>query len=222
MNIPLSAAQPKEILDKETLAIRVIWLFHVSAMIGVTLGFFDFFVPKTPLNLLVTLGLLIWIYPIDNLKKAGFTLLFFVSGMFVEWIGVHNDFLFGPYSYGVNMGPKLDGVPWLIGVNWAVLVLITGVIANYLLTNKIGRALLGAFLMVTFDFLMEKSAPVFDFWTFEGGIAPLQNYIAWFGIAAVLHVFFQWGRLTGSLRFSTHLYLCQFIFFTYFYGFNSL
>jgi len=34
-------------------SILVIWLFVISALIGISLGFEDWFIPKTPLNLLI-------------------------------------------------------------------------------------------------------------------------------------------------------------------------
>ena len=65
-------------------------------------------------------------------------------------------------------------------------------------------------------------APIFDFWEFQGGMAPFQNYVAWFAIAAILHTIFQWFQIKGNTRFSLNLYLCQFTFFTYFYVFYSV
>jgi len=209
-------------IDTQVLTIQIIWLFHLTAILGVSIGFFDFFIPKTPLNLSLSFCLLIATFPIDSLKKILLTTLFFGVGMLVEWIGVHYDFLFGVYEYGENLGLKIDGVPVLIGIYWAVLVLITGEIANEFTISKIKKVLLGAFLMVLLDFLMEASAPIFDFWSFEGGVAPIRNYIAWFGIAVFLHGIFQWAKLKGDVRFCFNLYACQFIFFTYFYVYNSL
>ncbi len=90
--------------------------------------------------------------------------LFFLAGMFVEWIGGHYDLLFGANYYGENMGLKLDGVPWLIGINWAMLVLITGAISNYLFRQVFWRVVCGILLMVGLCFFMESFAPAFDFW----------------------------------------------------------
>ncbi|MFT5168751.1 MAG: putative membrane protein, partial [Saprospiraceae bacterium] len=66
------------------------------------------------------------------------------------------------------------------------------------------------------------SAPIFDFWRFENGIAPLKNYIAWFGIAILFHFIFQSLKLKGDTKLAYHLYAAQLIFFIYFYGFYSL
>lgn len=198
-------------------SIFLLILFHVAALIGVSIGYKDWFVSKTPLNLFITSLLLIWNYPLDSLKKWLLGLVLFLAGMTVEWIGVQSGLLFGNYSYGENMGPLFDGVPYFIGVYWAVLVFITGNISSRISQNLFTKILIGSILMVLLDYFMEKVAPAFDFWTFEGGIAPLENYITWFAVAAVLHFIFQKAKTKGDFIFSLTLYMIQLLFFMYFY-----
>lgn len=221
MNLTVPLKKSILSFNKQVFAIRTIWLFHVSAMIGVSLGFFDFFIPKTALNLSVAFGLLIWVFPLDSLKKIVAASLFFGVGFLVEYLGANYGFLFGEYNYGQNLGLKFKEVPFLIGINWAMLVLITGAIANDFMVSKPWKVLIGASLMLLLDLPMEVVAPIFDFWEFSGGIAPLQNYVAWFVVASFLHAIFQALNIKGDPRFSVNLYLCQFVFFTYFYVFYS-
>lgn len=101
-------------------------------------------------------------------------------------------------------------------------MLITGVISNHISSRIVTRATTGAVLMVFLDFFMETSAPIFDFWIWDIGYAPLQNYIAWFGVALLLQFIFQISKITGDLAISLHLYGAQLIFFIYFYGFYSI
>lgn len=206
---------------KKVFSIFLVWLFHLSAIIGITLGHTDWFMAKTPFNLLLAFALLALNYPLNSPKKCLLTAVFFSAGMLAEWIGVHYGFLFGEYYYGENLGPKLDGVPWLIGVNWAMLVLITGAIASKISGHFFWRIFWGATLMVMLDFFMEVSAPVFDFWIWETDTAPFRNYVAWFSIAALLHFLYQHSWLEGDTLFSVHLYAAQFVFFAYFYGFYT-
>jgi putative membrane protein len=203
------------------LAIGAVWLFHISGMIGISLGFYDFFLPKTPLNLLVGFFLLAAIFPINDRKSVLLTAIFFLAGMFVEWVGVQYGFLFGEYYYGENLGPKFQGVPWMIGINWAVLVLVTGAIASRWFNNFWVKIAIGAALMVGLDFFMEVSAPVFDFWDFGKNGAPLRNYVAWFFIAALLHALFQKYEMKGNYLFSLNLFLAQLLFFAYFFFYNG-
>ncbi len=209
------------ITHKKAVSIFLVWLFHLSAIIGITLGYTSWFVAKTPFNLLLAFTLLALNYPLNSTKKWLLTTVFFAAGMLVEWTGVHYGFLFGEYYYGQNLGPKVDGVPWLIGINWAMLVLITGAIASKIARHILWQVVFGAALMVGLDFFIEVSAPVFDFWIWETGTAPFRNYVAWFAIAAILHFLYQRARLQGDVLFSSHLYAAQFVFFAYFYIFNS-
>ncbi len=198
-------------------AVWVIWIFHISALIGISVGFETWFVSKTPINLLISTFLLFLAFPVDNLKKIVTFITLWILGMLAEWIGVHYGILFGSYAYGTNLGPKIDGVPILIGINWALLSFITASIAQYVLSNRILQVSFAALLMLVLDYFMEQSAPHFDFWEFEGGIAPLWNYWSWLGVALIFQVVILWMKIGGELRFSAHLYAAQLVFFLYFY-----
>ena len=198
---------------KALAGIFLIWLVHLSGILGVLMGGADWFVSKTPLNLLLCTVLFFWIFPLDSLKKAGVFLLIAVCGMGAEWIGVHTGYLFGSYAYGSNLGPKLDGVPYLIGVNWALLSMASGSVSQHWKLPKWGRILVGGLLMLGLDFFLEQLAPAFDYWAFTGGHPPLWNYICWL----LLALCFQWGyqslRINGNRAFSLHLLSAQFVFF---------
>jgi putative membrane protein len=205
------------IKNKVVIAIGIVWLFHISALIGISFGKLDWFIEKTPLNLYLSLLLFFVTYPLIKKNQWLTFLLFFVGGMFAEWLGVKFGLLFGNYSYGANFGPKLDGVPLLIGCYWALLTFITSSILDYTKLYGWLKVILGASLMVILDYFMEHSAPTFDFWTFEGNVAPLQNYLAWFSIALLFHIILRLFRIDGNKLFSTNLYLAQLFFFMYFY-----
>lgn len=209
-------------LHAEDVSIGLVWLFQISGLIGISAGHDQWFISKTPIILCLTFILLVFNFPISSSRAVLLTTLFLAVGMLTEWIGVKYGILFGSYSYGSNLGPKIGGVPYLIGLYWALLVLVTGVAANHLSTNKLSRILIGAVLMVTLDFFMEESAPKFDFWSFTSGIAPLSNYISWFALALVLHFVLQLFTLSGSKRFSVHVLTSQFFFFIYFYVFYNI
>jgi uncharacterized membrane protein len=203
----------------KSLSIFIIWLFQLSAIIGISLGYQDWFISKTPLNLLIMVTLLTLNFPIDTGKKIAIASIFFAVSILLEWIGVHVAFLFGAYSYGQNLGIKADGVPLLIGINWVVLIFSTAAIADRLVQNNFLKIMLGASLMVFLDFFIETSAPPFDFWTWELGYAPSRNYVAWFVISVALHFIYRQSKIKGDFIFSCHLYAAQLVFFGYFYGF---
>jgi len=208
--------------NAQNISIFVIWLFHISAIVGISLGYFDWFATKTPLNLMMVTGLLLFNFPLNTLKKLILFAIIFVLGMTVEWIGVHYDFLFGSYTYGDNLGAKLDGVPWLIGANWAILILICGAIADKLKAKTYIKILFGAFLMVLLDFFIEVPAAYFDYWHWEIGHAPLQNFIAWYLISSAMLWLYYKFKVEGNFKFGFHLYISQFVYFSYFYAAQSL
>lgn len=198
---------------KTATGIFLVWLLHLSAIIGVLLGEAAWFIPKTPFNLLVCSGLLLWVFPLDTLKKAGLFCFIVLAGIGAEWIGVNTGFLFGTYSYGENLGPKIGGVPYLIGANWAVLSFCSGAVSNAWGLPRGLRVLFAGLLMLGLDYFMEGLAPAFDFWEFRGGEPPLWNYICWFGLAILFQGAFQGLRLDGNRGFSTNLLAAQFTFF---------
>ncbi|MDT0608309.1 carotenoid biosynthesis protein [Croceitalea rosinachiae] len=205
-------------IKKIKFGVFLIWLFHISGLMGIYFGNQDWFISKSPLNLSVSLIIFIWLYPINTLKKISTLNIFFLLGMFAEWLGVNFGVLFGNYSYGENLGFKLGGVPYLIGTYWALLTFITAEIAKKLVANHWLKITTGALLMVLLDFLMEKNAPVFDFWQFIGEV-PVENYITWFLIGFLMHLIFEKTKIKGNSLLSIHLYCAQIIFFSFFYLF---
>lgn len=198
-------------------AAGVLWLFHISGIIGISLGHLDWFASRTSLNLII-LGLILFLFfPVNSIKSWVVFIILAGLGIFIEYLGVNFGLFFGDYSYGENMGPKIEGVPWLIGLNWALLTFITGAIANYLSENWFFKALIGTFLMLFLDILMEHSAPVFDFWEFDVGYAPIDNYIAWGIVAFLFHLLYISLKIKGNLMISLHMYFVQLVFFIYFY-----
>jgi putative membrane protein len=185
----------------------------VSALIGMALGYEDWFIPKTPLNLMIGFVLLVWNTAFDSWKVIlGFAIAFIV-GMTMEILGVSTGKIFGNYAYGANLGSKLLDVPYMIGLYWVVLVVITSFIARKFSNSLILVSSIGAGLMVILDLFIEQMAPRFDFWKFEQHPVPLENYIAWFVIAFILHICVKHLVTQSSSRFSLHLYLSQLSFF---------
>jgi putative membrane protein len=214
--------KPKTYLLKQNkislIAVGLLYLFHFSAIIGSGLGYQDWFIRKTPLNLSL-IGLLLFVaFPLKSKKGLLLFVFYAFCGILVECLGVNYGLLFGEYTYGANLGPKIGGGPWSIGLNWAILVMITGELSNRFKLNMFLRAVIGALLMVSLDLFMEHSAPLFDFWEFSSGIVPLSNYIAWFFISLFLQLIHQYSQLSGNHFFSLHCYLAQLIFFISFYA----
>ena len=200
-------------LNREITSIAIIWLFHVSGILGIIYGNSEWFISATPLNLSINFALLL----INcNSHKWFFhmVVLGFLTGMITEILGVQRGWIFGDYKYGNALGYKILGVPMLIGVNWALLTIITAAIAQQFYENLFMRIVIGVCLMIFLDLLIEPIAPVLDFWAFEGGNAPLQNYIGWTAVAIFLQSIFHYFRIEVKGWFPNQLYILQIIFFT--------
>lgn len=198
---------------KVEISIGIVWLFHLSGILGIVLGSQEWFVKKTLINLSICFVLLLYLGPINGYRQYLSILLFFLAGILVEWIGVTTGFPFGVYHYGKTLGLKVDGVPYMIGINWAMLVLITGTLASKITHNTLIKILIGASLMVFLDLFIEPTAEALDLWHWQNGNIPLSNYIAWFAMASGLHWLFQETITSLNFQYSLHLYLAQLTFF---------
>tara|TARA_B100000945_G_C20404969_1_gene609465 strand:+ start:325 stop:966 length:642 start_codon:yes stop_codon:yes gene_type:complete len=200
-------------LNKEKISIFIIWLFHLSGILGIIYGNSDWFVSVTPINLTISFILLILN---TDLKLKVVLLIFFcfTIGMLAEILGVNYGLIFGNYKYGEVLGYKVLSVPIIIGVNWCILVLITGAMSNLFFKSYWNKVFCGIFLMLFMDVLIEPIAPILDFWNFEGGIAKFQNYLGWFFVSFPMLIVFHKLKPNVNNSYSFNLYFLQVLFFT--------
>ena len=198
-------------------SIFLIWLFSISGISGIlSPEYSEWFLSMTPFNLLLTFLIIL-----ANIQEFKWRLIVaiaipFFLGFITEALGVNYGLIFGDYEYGKNLGYKVLDVPLMICVNWALLTMATADIASLLSKNKILTALLGAALMTGLDFIIEVSAPRFDFWEFENSYVPLQNYIGWLATAFIAHLGYQSFKIKTNTTISIHVYISIVIFFTIF------
>lgn len=210
-------------VGKQPVSVFLIWLVTLSGMIGIALGHGDWFLPKTPFNLLLAAVLLLWNFPWDRkIQPLLVWLAVFIIGMTVEILGVNYGLFFGDYHYGKNMGPLFLGVPWTIGINWTVLTFLSAYISQQWVNNRWMACLSGAVLMVGLDFFIEPIAPLFDYWHWDLGHAPLQNFIAWFVVAFFLQNLVYKLIPKRSTVFPYHHFSSQILFFAFFYVYYQL
>jgi putative membrane protein len=203
-------------------------LFHGTGVLGILFSpYKDWFVSCTPLVLLFMFLLLA-----NTQLKAikNFLLSFaiaFVISMATEIIGVNTGLLFGEYQYGPVLGPKILGVPWLIGLNWFVIVYCSG---SFLLhsvelverkltipltvpTSTTMVVLGGAAMATFFDFILEPVAVKLNFWTWNRGDIPLFNYLCWFVVSAILLRINLQLKQVNTDMFASSLLIIQAAFF---------
>lgn len=168
----------------------------------------------TPFTLLLTGGIVLFVEVLHNEKKMiSWFLLAYLFTFIIEAIGTETGYIFGRYVYGSTLGVKLFNVPLIIGFNW-VLVIIGGInIAKRFVKNELLIAFITGLLAVMFDFLLEPVAVMFDYWTWENNIIPIQNYIAWFVISFILSYTLLKVKLEIRTVLPANYFIIQTLFF---------
>lgn len=205
-------------IGKTQISIGLLWLVTLSGTIGIWLGEGTWFLPKTPFNLLLGALILCWNFPIKNgWRSITIWTVVYILGMSAEMVGVNTGILFGNYHYGENLGVKWFGVPLIIGINWIVLTFLTASICKRYIRNKWLAPICGAVLMVLLDFFMEPIAPVFDFWHWDAGYAPLKNFVDWFMVSFIMQLLVKNDLPSGKNPLILHHFAAQALFFSFFY-----
>lgn len=195
-------------------ALAIIAILHTVGFIGLNFSpWADLCAKLTPINLLITFFLVLFAQEQKNKTFFIYLSVCALIGFGMEVIGVKTGLIFGDYSYGASLGPKLADVPLMIGLNWALLVLCTGMIAQRTKFHFVIKAIIAASLMVLIDFPMEPFAIKYDLWDWAQHPVPLQNYIAWFLIAFVLLLGFDKSIHFKENKVAEGSYFIMIIFF---------
>lgn len=196
------------------LGVFFLLLIHLVGFLG--LSFSEFrttFQNLTPLNLILSALVLFIFHKDHSLNFYLFCLITFFVGYFVEVLGIQTGLVFGNYQYGSALGLKIWETPLIIGLNWLLLIYITGIISNKLNINFSLKALFATFLMLLLDFLIEPVAIKLDFWKWETEKIPFQNYLAWGIISYILLIMFYLFPFKKNNSLAGALYIILFFFF---------
>lgn len=203
----------------------LMWILGIIYTVGISGIFLQVhpqFMLLTPVNLLVSMALVLSVHQEWRSSTLWVFGLVYTLGLSAELFGVQTGLLFGSYGYGATLGPKIMGTPWLIGLNWLMLVYVTASLGSWALGKKASvwvKAFFGASLMTLLDTLIEPVAKPFGFWAWEEPginsflVAPWQNYAAWWVIAFVLHLMVAGLLPAIRNRVADFLFLLQVIFF---------
>ncbi len=202
--------------NKKLKAFAILWiaLVHFFGIIGV---YFlpDWFLPATPFIILVSAVVVFLRYEKYRESRLIAFAVISILGFLVEVYGVHSGNLFGAYSYGNNLGWKLFGVPLIIGVNWAALIMVAQQLTTHYIgiNNRFFSAVSVGVLMTMFDLLLEVLAPQFDFWSFtQMNYAPMQNFIAWFGVSFCFGLY-SYSHFRNQNKTAVFYGIAQLVFF---------
>lgn len=198
---------------KTTILIAVLVIFYIVGVVGLSLeSYRSSFLELSFMNLALSFTLLL--IGRNKHSKGFYTFAFFafMVGMIVEWVGVHTGLLFGDYFYGENLGFKIVEVPFIIGINWLMLTIISASVVQYAKFHWLIKSILAALLMLVLDLLIEPVAITSDYWTWNGEI-PISNFVTWFIIALVLQLVYFNFKLAEKNKVAVSLYFLQFLFF---------
>lgn len=185
-------------MKQERIALFLILSMHLAGIVGLMTPWRGFFQDFTPVHILVMTALLLRFGAAERRYWMAAALVA-VFTFLVEMTGVQTGLLFGDYTYGATLGPKVMGTPLVIGANW---VLLSFSIAHLLGGADLSlpvKAMLGATLMVGVDVFIEPVAMSFDFWSWQEGVVPMRNYLGWWVVSLMVFLgLFRWIRFEAN------------------------
>jgi bisanhydrobacterioruberin hydratase len=187
-------------------------------LVGITGHLFQSTLPLmlslTPYTLFLTASLPFILFMLNKeYPLLIWSLIIFLFTFAIEAIGAATGSIFGTYYYTDTLGFSIFSVPLIIGINW-ILIILGSILLSYKITeNKILIPFLAALFAVIFDLLLEPVAIKLNYWQWESGIIPLQNYIAWFTIAFISSLLFIKMKINTNSLLPVYYLITQIIFF---------
>ncbi len=197
-----------------SLAVGILVTVHFFGLIGLlipqTRSFFEI---ATPLNLLLSAGLLLYFHQDWRFSFILFMFVVMLTGFSIEVIGVKTKLIFGDYTYKTSLGFKFLDVPVIIGVNWLILIYAVGTVLYPLKVHFLVKSLLAAALMTGMDFLIEPVAVFHHYWDWAGSKIPIKNYLGWFVVSFALQCLFYLLPFHKKNPLALYLLVIQLTFF---------
>lgn len=199
--------------NKINISVFLICLFHFCGLIGIQTQYREWFLSYTPLNLILSTGLLLWNQENLNRKTIISFLFIFILGLTVEIIGVKTGQVFGYYKYGDTFGLKFMEVPFVIGINWAALCFASVMVINKYKMPIIQKALMCALLPVFIDFFIEQLCEKLNFWYWQDSNIPIQNFISWYVFSFLFSLILIPVTKNSVNKFAPYFLAVQLLFF---------
>lgn len=186
-------------------------VFHALGLIGLFIPQIQPLIVKlAPFSFAVLFFVLLYIHFSSRRAFLIFALGVFICGFLAEILGVHAGSMFGKYRFGDVLGFRIAAVPLMMGLYFVILVYAAGQMMYYLPFRSVFlRSLFGSISIVIFDYFLEPAAAHFDYWRWESGIVPYQNYLAWFLLCFVLLQLFYAFHLPVKKKSGTILFAAQ-------------
>ena len=130
----------------------------------------------------------------------------------IEYVGITTGWPYGAFTYGVALGPMLEGIPLGLPIFFIPLVMNAYLLWVLLLGDRIEdrrvRVLTIFATVMAMDLVLDPGAVGLGFWTYLAGgtyyDVPVSNFLGWLLSAAVAIAVLDWGfdhrRLAARLR----------------------
>ena len=189
-------------------------IFYIVGFAGLTLPKSrPFFIHLTPFALLLS-SIIVGLFHGKFSAKTILIFIFIYAASFVvELIGVNTGSIFGSYTYGHGLGPKLFNTPLIIGLNWLLLVYVSNSVMQRTDWNPIVKVFGASFLLLAYDVLLEQVAPLLAMWTFSESTVPIQNYVSWFLLALLFSLVINLLKINTKNRIAPIVFGIQALFF---------
>ncbi|ELK44586.1 carotenoid biosynthesis protein [Halobacillus sp. ACCC02827] len=134
-------------------------------------------------------------------KGLLYSIIIVVVSIYVEHLGVEQDFLFGSYTYNDNFGLKIADTPITIGFAWLLVMGCSHEMARGITSawkgpfKNISFLIIGSLVTVTMDLILDPvNYKIKEYWLWdEPGLyydIPASNFVGWFVLSAVFHLIF--------------------------------
>ena len=191
-------------------------ILYFVGLIGFLFDVSPYFVQLTPLQLIISLFLVLFYHKPWQSSTIIFCVTCALAGLFIEVAGVATGRIFGNYGYGIVLGPKFYNTPYMIAINWLLITYSAGVVVNELIGEKFTlwvKSFWAAILMVCLDFLIEPTAMKTDMWHWQNNVVPIKNYVAWFIVSFIFQILFQLWIGNTKNKIGVLVFILQFLFF---------
>lgn len=182
----------------------------------------ELFISITSFTLLLVVAIVFYFHQHWNSKTILVFGIIMLLSFLLEMMGVSSGKLFGNYQYDNGLGIKLFDTPIIIGLIWLFLVYASQSIASKISQKSSSKILIGATLMVFYDLLMERVAPIMNLWHFTTPYPPIANFVSWFMAAVVFHTLLVTNMINVENNTARSLFWIQMGFFFTIALFNYL
>lgn len=168
---------------------RFVGLVYMSGALGILSPYREWFIHMTPFSLLLSVVVLLWYHPVWKRWAVWWVVIAYTVGFLAEVIGVSTGLIFGDYTYGTVLGPRVWATPLLIGVNWLMVTYIANEAVYRWWAGRLPvwiSTCIAALLCTALDWWIEPVAIALGFWTWTTPLPPLHNYVGWFCVSWLL------------------------------------